>query len=238
MTTPTLLRLILSVTTLLAAAPPLSAVAQPATPNTEPRSTLYASDDDIDASLPAGTPGAVSVVAQSDVLAQGDRVIVIARNGSDQSVSALTVHVVEWDMSRKIVASGISSVTAPVAIPPGRPAIVRVALDGNAAPEMVAGITVEITTPTPHPGRLNLAIRYANLRDGVLTDSVKAIDVDAAYDPELLIVCIGEDGTVTNYAVAPLEPRRIDPYRPIPRGHHRPSRTVSPLPEYLPLRPV
>lgn len=86
---------------------------------------------------------------------------------------------------------------------------------GSATPGLVADIIeTAASNALPHPK--DLSIRYADLRDGVLTGSVTAIDVDAAYDPELLVACISEDGSVSDYTFTPLQPRRIDPYRTIP----------------------
>ena len=156
----------------------------------------------------------VSVVAHSGVLEGGDRVIAVVRNGTDQPVSGLTVYVIVSDMSLKIVASATSSVTAPAVLPPGGLALIRVPLGIAVTPGLAVDVTVSLSDPDP--ARMDLAIPYLTVQDGSLTGAVTAVDVDAAYDPELLLVCLGDDGGITDYAFAPLQPTRIDPYRTIP----------------------
>ena len=193
---------------------PVPTRAQEATPLASSRPALYASPQGVSATLPTGTPGGVSVVAHSGVLGRGDRVIAIVRNGTDQPVLGLTVSVSVRDMSRNVIASGASSLTAPVVLPPGGLALVRVPLGGTATPGLAVDVTVAVTDPDP--ARMDLAIPFLEIADGTLTGAVTAIDADAAYDPELLVVCLGDDGAITDYAFAPLQPTRIDPYRTIP----------------------
>lgn len=133
---------------------PLSAHAQDATPDVSRRTTRYAFPTDLAAALPGGTAGGIDVVAHSDVLGRGDRVIAIVRNATERPVSGLTVATVVRDMSRKVVALGASSLTAPVVLPPDGLAMVRVPLGGHATPEMAVEVTVAVSDPDPDGLRL------------------------------------------------------------------------------------
>jgi len=61
-----------------------------------------------------------------------------------------------------------------------------------------------------------------------MSHKIVAMNLVAADGPQLLVACIGDGGTVTDYASAPLQPRRIDPYQPSPStSPYRSAATAS-----------
>lgn len=211
--------LVLTILVTLSGAP-RPVLAGDATP--EPaRSTLVALPAGLPDSLPAGDEGTVSVVARSGVLTGGDRVVAVIRNGTERPVANPLVTATVRDAGGRVVASGTAADVAPVGIPAGGLGLALVRLDTAVA---TGDVDIDIALPSaPTPtagtvGRMDVALPFLSLDDGVLTGGATAIAIDAAYDPVLLVICLDptDPATVTGFARAALQPTRIDPYRTIP----------------------
>jgi hypothetical protein len=205
------------------------------------RSTLFASSPEVPGWLPAAPAGEVAIVARSPVLGDGSRVVAVVRNGTDRTVTGIGVAVIRRAMSAgsdtapaampgstpgpsdatpvtpsdaRPVAPADMSPVGPLTIPPGGLALARVVLDPPLAPG--EDVDLSVVTGVDVSARMDLAIPFGTVTGDELAGSVTAIDVDAAWDPEVLAVCVAPDGTVSDYAWSALQPTRIDPYRSIP----------------------
>ncbi|HEV2529711.1 MAG TPA: hypothetical protein VGT61_14780 [Thermomicrobiales bacterium] len=183
------------------------------------RTTLYASAPDVIDRLPDAPAETVAIIGQAPI-ADGSAVVVVVRNGTDQPVTGVRINIDQRDMSATPTSvatpAGASQgrATGPLTIPPGGIALALVprdpVLDPDDDPSLIVTIGPDDDT------RMDLAIPRAEIADGTLTGIVTATDLDAAFDPEIVAVCVGPEGTVTGGTHATLVPRRIDPFRSIP----------------------